>query len=33
MLIIPGTSKAKHVEENIMAAALELNDDDLRALG
>src|SRR5262249_33125301 len=29
MLIIPGTSKAKHVEENIMAAALELNDDDL----
>lgn len=33
MLIIPGTSKAKHVEENISAAALELNDDDLRALG
>jgi pyridoxine 4-dehydrogenase len=33
MLIIPGTSRAKHVEENIAAAALELNDDDLRALG
>ena len=32
-LIIPGTSKAKHVEENIAAAALELNEDDLRALG
>jgi aryl-alcohol dehydrogenase-like predicted oxidoreductase len=33
MLIIPGTSKTKHVEENIMAAELELDDDDLRALG
>ena len=33
MLIIPGTSKAKHVEENIAAAALELNDDDRRTLG
>jgi aryl-alcohol dehydrogenase-like predicted oxidoreductase len=33
MLIIPGTSQAQHVEENISAASLELSDDDLRALG
>ena len=32
MLVIPGTSKVKHVEQNIAAAALELTDDDLRAL-
>ena len=32
MLVIPGTSKVKHVEQNIAAAALELSDDDLRAL-
>jgi len=32
MLVIPGTSKAKHVEENIASAALQLSDEDLQAL-
>ena len=32
MLVIPGTSKVKHVEENIASAALELSDEDERAL-
>ena len=32
MLPIPGTSKVKHLEENIAAAALELSNDDLREL-
>lgn len=32
MLPIPGTSKVKHLEENVAAAALTLSDDDFRAL-
>ncbi len=32
MLVIPGTSKVAHVEENIAAAALELSDEDMKAL-
>jgi aryl-alcohol dehydrogenase-like predicted oxidoreductase len=31
-LPIPGTSKAKHLEENMAAARIELSDDDFRAL-
>ncbi len=32
MLVIPGTSRVKHLEENVAAAALELGADDLREL-
>lgn len=32
MLPIPGTSKVKHLEENVAAAGLELTDDDFRQL-
>jgi pyridoxine 4-dehydrogenase len=32
MLPIPGTSRVKHLEENVAAAALELTDDDFRRL-
>jgi len=32
MLPIPGTSKVKHLEENVAAATLELTDDDFRRL-
>ena len=32
MLPIPGTSKVSHLEENVAAAAIELSDDDFRAL-
>jgi aryl-alcohol dehydrogenase-like predicted oxidoreductase len=32
MLPIPGTSKVKHLEENMAAARIELSDDDFRAL-
>ncbi|HEY4303102.1 MAG TPA: aldo/keto reductase [Gemmatimonadaceae bacterium] len=32
MLVIPGTSKTKHVEENIASASLTLSDDDLALL-
>lgn len=32
MLVIPGTSKVKHLEENVAAAELELDDNDLRVL-
>ena len=32
MLPIPGTSKVKHLEENVAAAELELSDGDLREL-
>ncbi len=32
MLPIPGTSSIEHFEENLEAAQLELEDDDLRAL-
>jgi len=32
MLPIPGTSKIKHLEENVAAAALQLSDEDFAAL-
>jgi pyridoxine 4-dehydrogenase len=32
MLLIPGTSSVAHLEENIAAAAIELDADDLAAL-
>jgi pyridoxine 4-dehydrogenase len=32
MLVIPGTSKVPHLEENVAAADLSLTADDLRAL-
>lgn len=32
MLPIPGTSKVKHLEENVAAAGLQLSDEDFRAL-
>lgn len=32
MLPIPGTSKVKHLEENVAAAAITLSDEDFRAL-
>ena len=32
MLPIPGTSKVKHLEENIAAADIKLSDEDFRAL-
>ncbi|MEA2491925.1 MAG: pyridoxine 4-dehydrogenase [Acidobacteriota bacterium] len=32
MLPIPGTSKASHVEQNIAAAGIELDDDEFEAL-
>lgn len=32
MLPIPGTSKVKHLEENVAAAGLELTDDEFRQL-
>ena len=32
MLSIPGTSSIAHLEENVAAAALELDDDDLASL-
>jgi aryl-alcohol dehydrogenase-like predicted oxidoreductase len=32
MLVIPGTSKVKHLEENVAAADLELNAEDRRLL-
>ncbi len=32
MLPIPGTSKVKHLEENVAAASIELSDDEFRAL-
>ena len=32
MLPIPGTSKVKHLEENMAAAGLKLSDDDFRSL-
>lgn len=33
MLPIPGTSSAEHLEENVAAAAIELSEEDLEALG
>ncbi len=32
ILLIPGTSSVKHLEENIKAAALELSDEDMKEL-
>ncbi len=32
MLPIPGTSKVAHLEENVAAAAIDLSDEDFRAL-
>jgi aryl-alcohol dehydrogenase-like predicted oxidoreductase len=32
MLPIPGTSKVRHLEENVAAAALELSDEEFRSL-
>jgi pyridoxine 4-dehydrogenase len=32
MLVIPGTSKARHLEENVAAAELELDDEDIQLL-
>ena len=32
MLVIPGTSKVAHLEENVAAAGLELSDEELREL-
>lgn len=32
MLVIPGTSKVKHLEENVSAASVDLDDSDLSAL-
>lgn len=33
MLPIPGPSRVEHLEQNIAAARLELDDADLRELG
>jgi aryl-alcohol dehydrogenase-like predicted oxidoreductase len=33
MLPIPGTSKAKHLEENVAAAALRIPPEEMRAIG
>jgi len=33
MLPIPGTSKAKHLEENVSAAALRITPEEMRAIG
>jgi pyridoxine 4-dehydrogenase len=32
MLPIPGTSKVKHLEENVAAANIKLSDEDFAAL-
>jgi pyridoxine 4-dehydrogenase len=33
MLPIPGTSKVKHLEENMKAAEIELNDEEFAEIG
>jgi aryl-alcohol dehydrogenase-like predicted oxidoreductase len=33
MLPIPGTSRVKHLEENVAAAAIELTDEELASIG
>lgn len=33
MLPIPGTSKVKHLEENLAAVAIELSDEEFRQIG
>jgi len=32
ILLIPGTSSVAHLEENVAAAAIELGEEELRAL-
>jgi aryl-alcohol dehydrogenase-like predicted oxidoreductase len=32
MLPIPGTSRVSHLEENVAAAGIQLDDDDFREL-
>jgi aryl-alcohol dehydrogenase-like predicted oxidoreductase len=32
MLPIPGTSRVKHLEENVAGAGIELSDEDYEAL-
>jgi pyridoxine 4-dehydrogenase len=32
MLPIPGTSRVAHLEENVAAASVAVNEDELRAL-
>ncbi|HEX8350187.1 MAG TPA: aldo/keto reductase, partial [Hymenobacter sp.] len=32
ILLIPGTSKVKHLEENLKAASISLSEEDLAAL-
>jgi pyridoxine 4-dehydrogenase len=32
MLPIPGTSRVKHLEENIAAAKVRISDEDFRSL-
>jgi pyridoxine 4-dehydrogenase len=32
MLVIPGMSKVKHLEDNTAAAGLQLSEEDLQAL-
>jgi pyridoxine 4-dehydrogenase len=33
MLVIPGTSSVRHLEENVRAAEIRLTDEDLEELG
>jgi aryl-alcohol dehydrogenase-like predicted oxidoreductase len=33
MLPIPGTSSVEHLEENVAAAGLKIDENELRALG
>ncbi len=33
LLPIPGTSSVRHLEENLVAASLELPEDDIAELG
>ncbi len=33
MLPIPGTSKVKHLEENVAAARIKLSDEEFEELG
>lgn len=33
MIPIPGTSSVAHLQENVAAAALQLDDDELEVLG
>ncbi len=33
MLVIPGTSRVSHLDENVAAAAIQLSDEEVRELG